>query len=98
MTIESGINDTKKMLNITITKNVKEYLGCRIDMSRKGEIMVHQPHIYKHIEDKFQDVLDTKWKEKKKMATPFSLTFKLMRVKEVRECCHQKNRPYTDVV
>ena len=70
MAIESGINDIKKMFNITVTKNVEEYLGCRIDTSRKGEIMVHQPHTYKHLEDKFQDVLDMKWREKKKMTTP----------------------------
>ena len=70
------------MFNRTITKNVKEYLGCRIDTSRKGEIMVHQPHIYKHLEDKFQDVLYMKWIEKKKMATPSTPTFKLTRVKE----------------
>ena len=62
LAIESGINNIKKMFNVTFTKNVEEYLGCRIDMSRKGEIMVHQPHIYKHLEDKFQDVLDVKWR------------------------------------
>ena len=82
LAIESGINNIKKMFNVTITKNVKEYLGCRIDMSRKGEIMVHQPHIYKHLEDKFQDVLDMKWKQKKKMSTPSTPSFKLVRVKE----------------
>ena len=98
LAIESGVNNIKKMFNVTITKNVKEYLGCRIDTSRKGEITVHQPHIYKHLEDKFQDVLDTKWKEKKKMATPSTLAFKLTRVKEGDGAFHQKNRPYTNVV
>ena len=49
LAIESGINDIKKMFDVTITKNVKDYLGCRIDMSRKGDIMVYQPHIYKHL-------------------------------------------------
>ena len=82
LAIESGINDIKKMFNVTITKKVEEYLGCRIDTSRKGEIMVHQPHIYKHLEDKFQDVLDKNWKVKKKMSTPSTPSFKLMRVKE----------------
>ena len=53
LAIESGINDIKKIFNVTVTKNVEEYLGCRINMSRKGEITVHQPYIYKHLEDKF---------------------------------------------
>ena len=44
--------------------------------------MEHHPHIYKHLEDKFQDVLDMKWKEKKKMAMPSTPSFKLIRVKE----------------
>ena len=66
LAIESRVNDIKKMFNVTATKNVKEYLGCRIDTSRKGEIMVHQPHIYKHLEDKFQDVLEMKWEEEKR--------------------------------
>ena len=44
----------KKMFNVTVTKNVEEYLGCRIDTSRKGEITVHQPHIYKHLQKKFK--------------------------------------------
>ena len=96
LAIESGVNDIKKMFNITITKNVKEYLGCRIDMSRKGKITVHQPHIYKHLEDKFQDVLEMKWRTKKKMSTPSTPSFKLVRVKEGEGVCHQKNRPYTD--
>ena len=48
LAIESGVNNIKKMFNVTFTKNVEEYLGCRIDTSRKGEITVHQPHIYKH--------------------------------------------------
>ena len=82
LVIELGVNDIKKMFNITITKNVEEYLGCRINTSRKGEIMVHQPHIYKHLEDKFQDVLDMNWSEKKKMAMPSIPAFKLVRVKE----------------
>ena len=70
------------MFNITITKNVKEYLGCRINTSRKGEITVHQPHIYKHLKDKFQDALEMPWKGKKKMAMPSTPSFKLARVKE----------------
>ena len=57
LAIESGANNIKKMFNVTITKKVEEYLGCRIDTSRMGEIMVHQPHIYKHLLEKFQDVL-----------------------------------------
>ena len=77
LAIESGVNNIKKMFNVTITKNVKEYLGCRIDMSRKGEIMVHQPHIYKHLKDKFQDFLDENWQAKKKMSTPSTPSFKL---------------------
>ena len=44
--------------------------------------MVHQSHIYKHLEDKFQDVLSMPWKEKKKMSTPSTSVFKLIRVKE----------------
>ena len=48
----------------------------------REKITVHQPHIYKHLEDKFQDVLDKKWKEKKKMSMPSTPSFKLMRVKE----------------
>ena len=64
--IESGINDITKMFNVTVTKKVEEYLGCRIDMSRKGEITVHQPHIYKHLKDKFQDVLEMKWQEEER--------------------------------
>ena len=82
LAIESGIDNIKKMFKVTITKNVKEYLGCRINTSRKGEIMVRQPHIYKHLEDKFQDVLDMKWSEKKKIATPSTPAFKQVRVKE----------------
>ena len=82
LAIESRVNNIKKMFNVTVTKNVKEYLGYRIDMSRKGKIRVHQPHIYKHLEDKFQDVLDKKWKEKKKMSTSSTPSFKLLRVKE----------------
>ena len=70
------------MFNITITKKVEEYLGCRIDTSRKGEIMVHQPHIYKHLKDKFQDVLEMKWEEEERKATPSTSSFRLMRVKE----------------
>ena len=54
LAIESGINSIKKMFIVTITKNVEEYLGCRIDTSRKGKIMVHQLHIYKHLEDSFK--------------------------------------------
>ena len=82
LAIESGINDIKKMFNVTITKKVEEYLGCRIDMSRKGEITVHQPHIYKHLKDKFQDVLGMKWQEEKKKSTPSTPNFRLMQVKE----------------
>ena len=45
--------------------------------------MVHQPHIYKHLKDKFQDVLDKmKWRTKKKTSTPSTPSFKLVRVKE----------------
>ena len=44
LAIESGINNIKKMFNVTVTKKVEEYLGCRSDTSRKGEITVHQPH------------------------------------------------------
>ena len=50
LAIESGTNNIKRMFNVTITKNVEEYLCCRINTSRKGEIMVHQPHIYKYLE------------------------------------------------
>ena len=50
LAIESRVNNIKKMFNVTVTKKVEEYLGCRIDTSRKGEITVHQPHIYKHLE------------------------------------------------
>ena len=82
LAIESGINDIKKMFNVTVTKKVEEYLGCRIDTSRKGEITVHQPHIYKHLQEKFQDVLGTKWKEEKRNSTPSTPSFRLMRVKE----------------
>ena len=83
MAIESGINDIKKMFNIAVTKNVEEYLECKIDMSEKGKITVHQPHIYKHLEDKFQDILDKmKWRTKKKMSTLSTPSFKLVRVKE----------------
>ena len=78
MAIESGINDIKKKFNVTVTKNVEEYLECRIYTSRKEEIMVHQPHIYKHLEDKFQDVLDMNKSEKKKMAMPSTPAFKLV--------------------
>ena len=31
LAIESGINNIKKMFNVTVTKKVEEYLGCRID-------------------------------------------------------------------
>ena len=82
LAIESGINNIKKMFNVTVTKKVKEYLGCRIDTSRKGEITVHQPHIYKHLEDKFQDVLEMKWEEEERKATLSTPSFRLMRVKE----------------
>ena len=82
LAIESGINDIKKMFNVTVTKKVEEYLGCRIDTSRKGEITVHQPHIYKHLKDKFQDVLGMKWREEKKKSTPSTPNFSLVRVKE----------------
>ena len=54
------------MFNVTVTKTVEEYLGCRIDTSTKGEITVHQPHIYKHLQEKFQDVLGMKWREEKR--------------------------------
>ena len=84
LAIESGVNNIKKMFNVTITKNVEEYLGCRIHTCRKGKIMVQQPHIYKHLEDKFQDVLDEKWKEKKKMSTPSTPSFKLLKSKRRR--------------
>ena len=69
LAIESGINNIKKMFNVTDTKNVEGYFGCRIDTSRKGEITVHQPHIYKHLKDKFQDVLEMKWEEEERKAT-----------------------------
>ena len=48
LAIESG------MFNVTVTKKVEEHLGCRIDTSRKGEITVHQPHIYKHLQKNFK--------------------------------------------
>ena len=51
-------------------------------MSRKGEITVHQPHIYEHLQEKFQDVLGMKWREEKKESTPSMPNFRLMRVKE----------------
>ena len=69
----------QNMFNVTVTKNVEEYLGYRIDTRRKGEIMVHQPHIYKHLKDKFQDVL---WQEEERKAAPSTPNFRLMRVKE----------------
>ena len=53
LAIESGVNDIKKMFNVTITKKVEEYLGCRNGTSRMGEITVHQPHIYKHLQEFF---------------------------------------------
>ena len=56
----------RRCFNITVTKNVKEYLGCRIYMNRKGEITVHQPHIYKHLEDKFRDTLEMPGKKNTK--------------------------------
>ena len=65
-----------------LLKKVEEYLGCRIDTSRKGEITVHQPHIYKHLKDNFQDVLEMKWEEEERKATPSTPNFRLMRVKE----------------
>ena len=37
LAIEYRVNDIKKMFNVTLTKNVEEYLGCRIDTSRKGK-------------------------------------------------------------
>ena len=61
----------KKMFNVTVTKKVEEYLECRIDTSRMGKITVHQPHIYKHLQEKFQDVLGMKWQEEKVKSTPF---------------------------
>ena len=57
LAIELGINNIKRMFNVTVTKNVEEYLSCGIYTERKGEIKVHRPHIYKHLEEKFQDVL-----------------------------------------
>ena len=85
------------MFNVTVAKNVKEYLGCRIDTSRKGEITVHQPHIYRHLEDKFQDILDMKWRQKKKIATPSTPLFKLIRVKEGEAVVSLKKRNCTAV-
>ena len=70
------------MCNVTVTKKVEDFLGCRIDTSRKGEITVHQPHIYKHLKDKFQDVLEMKWQEEERKATPSTPNFRLTRVKE----------------
>ena len=43
LAIESRINDIKKMFNVTVTKNVEEYLGCRIDTSRKGKVRYISP-------------------------------------------------------
>ena len=51
-------------------------------MSRKGEITLHQSHIYKHLKDKFQDVLEMKWQEEERKATPSTPNVRLMRVKE----------------
>ena len=64
LTIESAVNDIKKRFNVTVTNKVEEYLGCKIDTSRKGQITIHQLHIYKHLEDKFEPYLDMKWQEK----------------------------------
>ena len=64
LAIESAVNDIKKLFNVTVTDRVEEYLGCKIDNSRKGEITIHQPHIYKHLEDKFEPYLDMKWRVK----------------------------------
>ena len=72
----------RKCLTSLLQKKVEEYLGCRIDMSRKGEITVHQPHIYHHLKNKFQDILGMKWREEKKKSTPSTPNFRLMRVKE----------------
>ena len=44
--------------------------------------MVHQAHIYKHLKDKFQDILEMKWQEEERKATPSTPNFRLMRVKE----------------
>ena len=66
LAIESAIRDIKKLFNVTVTNKVEEYLGCKIDTSRKGQITIHQPHIYQHLEDKFNPYLDKKWKEKNK--------------------------------
>ena len=95
LAIETGINNIKKMFNVTVTKKVKEYLGCRIDTSRKGEIMVHQPHIYKHRKDKFQDVLGMKWRGENKKSTPSTPNFRLMRVKEGEAVLSPQEQPWT---
>ena len=44
--------------------------------------MVHQPHIYKHLKDKFQDAIEMKWEEEERKATLSTPSFRLMRVKE----------------
>ena len=82
LAIESAVNDIKKLFNVTVANKVEEYLGCKIDTSRKGEITIHQPHIYKHLETKFEPYLDLKWKAKKPTMTPSTPNFKLTRVKE----------------
>ena len=38
LAIESGINNINKMFNITVTKKVEEYLGCRI--CQEGNILI----------------------------------------------------------
>ena len=80
------------MFNVSITKDVEEYLGCRIYMEKKGEITVNQPHIYNHLEEKSQDIINMLWTKKKNMTTPSTPTFKLIRVKEGKSVLSPKEQ------
>ena len=41
--IESGINDIKKIFNLSITRDVMEYLSCKINLEKEREMKIHHP-------------------------------------------------------
>ena len=43
--IESRINDTDKLFNVTTTREVMEYLGCRINTERRRNNSTSTTHL-----------------------------------------------------
>ena len=54
--LTAAVQEIKHIFKVKVTYNLDDYLGCRL-LQNNPLIFIHQPHIYKHLKEKFLPII-----------------------------------------